>query len=296
VLLMVDGQPFTSGKLDGLRTGPERLRIVLRRDGAVHTIDVPATAAERAAFADGVALKADTSGLLVPAANGAALAAGMQPGDRIESVGGDVLETFDDLRRAIEDSDGSPLAIVARRVATGPDAVDATTAELRPGERYEVVLTPRRAPVHESGLHPQLTTLTEEVRAESFGHALQLGALLSLDMIKQLYVTLKRMVTGDVGAKNLGGIIRISQVSYQAAQRGPSWFLYLMAMLSLNLAFVNLLPIPVLDGGHLMFLLIEKVKGSPVSSRVFGYSQVVGLVFVLMLVLFVTYNDILQLL
>ena len=107
---------------------------------------------------------------------------------------------------------------------------------------------------------------------------------------------MKRMVTGEVGAKNMGGLIRISQVSYQAAQRGPSWFLYLMAMLSLNLAFVNLLPIPVLDGGHLLFLLIEKVKGSPVSSRVFGYSQVVGLVFVLMLVLFVTYNDILQLL
>ena len=59
---------------------------------------------------------------------------------------------------------------------------------------------------------------------------------------------------------------------------------------------MNLLPIPVLDGGHLMFLLIEAVKGSPVSSRVFGYSQVVGLVFVLMLVLFVTYNDILRLL
>ncbi len=139
-------------------------------------------------------------------------------------------------------------------------------------------------------------TLTEEVRAESFGEALWLGTSLSLDMIKQLYLTLKRMVTGDVGAKNLGGIIRISQVSYQAANRGFTWFLYLMAMLSLNLAFVNLLPIPVLDGGHLLFLLIEKVKGSPVSGRVFGYSQVVGLVFVLMLVLFVTYNDILQLL
>jgi regulator of sigma E protease len=143
---------------------------------------------------------------------------------------------------------------------------------------------------------PRFANVTEEVRAGSFVEALQLGTAFSLDLIKQLYVTLKRMVTGDVGAKNLGGIIRIGQVSYEAAQRGPSWFFYLLAMLSLNLAFVNLLPIPVLDGGHLLFLLIEKVKGSPVSSRVFGYSQVVGLVFVLMLVLFVTYNDILRLL
>ena len=91
-------------------------------------------------------------------------------------------------------------------------------------------------------------------------------------------------------------IIRITQVSYHAARRGPTWFWYFLALISVNLAFVNLLPIPVLDGGHLLFLLIEKVKGSPVSARVFGYSQVVGLVFVLLLVLFVTYNDILRLL
>ncbi|HEB52104.1 MAG TPA: RIP metalloprotease RseP, partial [bacterium] len=121
-------------------------------------------------------------------------------------------------------------------------------------------------------------------------------AIASLDLVKQLYVTMKRLVTGEVGANNLGGIIRISEVSYQAVQRGMPWFWYFLALLSVNLAFVNLLPIPVLDGGHLMFLLIEKVKGSPVSSKVFGYSQVVGLVFVLLLVLFVTYNDILRLL
>jgi regulator of sigma E protease len=135
-----------------------------------------------------------------------------------------------------------------------------------------------------------------EIRAESFGEAVKLGTVCSLDLIKQMYVTLKRLVTGEVGAKNLGGIIRISQVSYQAAQRGPSWFWYFLALLSVNLAFVNVLPIPVLDGGHLMFLLIEKVKGSPVSTKVFGYSQVIGLVFVLLLILFVTYNDILRLL
>ena len=72
--------------------------------------------------------------------------------------------------------------------------------------------------------------------------------------------------------------------------------LYFLALLSINLAFVNVLPIPVLDGGHLLFLLIEKIKGSPVSVRVFQYSQVLGLVLVLALVVFVTYNDILRLL
>ena len=82
----------------------------------------------------------------------------------------------------------------------------------------------------------------------------------------------------------------------QHHRRDRTTFWYFLALLSVNLAFVNLLPIPVLDGGHLLFLLIEKVKGSPVSTKVFGYSQVIGLVFVLLLVLFVTYNDILRLL
>ena len=65
-------------------------------------------------------------------------------------------------------------------------------------------------------------------------------------------------------------------------------------MLSMNLAFLNVLPIPVLDGGHLLFLLIEKIKGSPVSERVLGYSQMVGIVLILSLMVYVTYNDLMR--
>ena len=70
----------------------------------------------------------------------------------------------------------------------------------------------------------------------------------------------------------------------------------LVALLSLNLAILNILPIPVLDGGYLMYLAIEKIKGSPVSGRMLGYSQMLGMAFVLALLLFVTYNDIMRLL
>lgn len=301
VLLAIDGVPFTSGTLEAARTGPERLRVHVLRDGREVVLDQRAGTADRAAFADGVALRADDSLLLLPRVDQAAAGAGVRPGDRIESVDGRALRTFDELRQVVEGSDGKPLAVVVRSAAaaaagTDRSFLDPATGDLALTERRELTITPRRMELFDCGLSPQVARLTEEVRAESLGEALRLGTALSLDMVKQLYVTMKRMVTGDVGAKNLGGIIRISQVSYQAAQRGPTWFLYLLAMLSLNLAFVNLLPVPVLDGGHLLFLLIEKVKGSPVSTRVFGYSQVVGLVFVLMLVLFVTYNDILQLL
>ena len=78
--------------------------------------------------------------------------------------------------------------------------------------------------------------------------------------------------------------------------RGAAYFFYFLALLSINLAFINVLPIPVLDGGHLMFVLIERIKGSPVSATVLNYSQILGLVFVLALIVFVTYNDILRLL
>jgi regulator of sigma E protease len=295
LVLAIDDVPFTAGSLDVAHAGGPSLRVLVRRAGQELRLEQPATRDDRIAFAENVALTTDDSLLLSVLPDFAAAAAGMRAGDRIDAVNGHPIRTFDDLRRVVEDSDGKPLALVVAR-AGATVRLDLASQDLVLTERLEFTLTPAQQPLFETGLQPSIPHRTEMVRAESFGQALGLGCALSLDMIKQLYVTMKRMVTGDVGAKNLGGIIRISQVSYQAAQRGTSWFLYLLAMLSLNLAFVNLLPIPVLDGGHLLFLLIEKVKGSPVSSRVFGYSQVVGLTFVLMLVLFVTYNDILQLL
>jgi regulator of sigma E protease len=299
IVLAIDGVPFTGGDLAVAKHGPDSLRLDVRRDGEVTVLAQPATAADREAFVNDVALTADDSLLLLPFPDHAAARAGMRGGDRIETIDGRPIRTFDDLRRAVERGDGKPLAITVRSLthaSTAPGWLDPQTHDLALPAHRELTIVPARPPLFDSGLVPQVVPRTELVRAASFGEALRLGTALSLDMVKQIYVGLKRMVTGDVGTQNLGGIIRISQFSYQAAKRGFTWFLYIMAMLSLNLAIVNLLPIPVLDGGHLLFVLIEKVKGSPVSSRVFGYSQMVGLVFVLMLVLFVTYNDILQLL
>ena len=106
------------------------------------------------------------------------------------------------------------------------------------------------------------------------------------------WLTLKRIVRGQVSSKqNLGGIITIGVVSHTAASVGLTYLLFFLCLLSVNLAFLNVLPIPVLDGGHLFFLIIEKIKGSPVSERVLGYSQMVGLVLILSLFVFVTYND-----
>ena len=108
------------------------------------------------------------------------------------------------------------------------------------------------------------------------------------------WLTLKKMVTGEVSTENMGGIITISAVSYDQAGQGWAKLFFFLCMLSINLAFLNVLPIPVLDGGHLFFCLVEAVKGSPVSERTLGYSQIVGLVLILTLMVYVTYQDVMR--
>jgi len=106
---------------------------------------------------------------------------------------------------------------------------------------------------------------------------------------------IRRMLTGDASLKNVSGPITIAQVANVSAQRGPDWFLWFLAAMSLSLAIINLLPIPVLDGGHLLYYLIELVKGSPLSERHMVAGQYVGLAALAGLMGLAFYNDILRL-
>ncbi|MCE9594975.1 MAG: site-2 protease family protein [Planctomycetes bacterium] len=131
-------------------------------------------------------------------------------------------------------------------------------------------------------------------RAPSLVAALKTGFDSSWQSLVDAWRTLTRIARGDVSSKNIGGIIMISQVSYSFSSEGLAKLFFFLCMLSLNLAFLNVLPIPVLDGGHLFFLLVERVKGSPVSERIQGYSQIVGLVLIVSLMIYVTYNDLMR--
>lgn len=294
VVLAVDGRRFFAGDLSAFAEEEAReTRWLVRRGDQRLELTARLTSPQRRALVDAVALDTDPRLQLLPTPGSAAADGGLRPGDWITDIDGVAITEWEQLRRAVQNQGTQPLFLIVRR----PGPADLSRAADGPtGERLALTIRPRRAATPDFGIRRSIAPLMNEIRAESLTDAVRLGTVCSLDLVKQLYVTMKRLVTGEVGAKNLGGIIRISQVSYQAAQRGPSWFWYFLALLSVNLAFVNLLPVPVLDGGHLLFLLIEKVKGSPVSTKVFGYSQVIGLVFVLLLVLFVTYNDILRLL
>jgi regulator of sigma E protease len=106
---------------------------------------------------------------------------------------------------------------------------------------------------------------------------------------------IRRMLTGHASVKNISGPITIAQVANATAKRGVDWFLYFLALLSLSLAIINLLPIPLLDGGHLLYYLIELVKGSPLSERAMANGQYVGLAMLASLMGLAFYNDILRL-
>ncbi|MHC5065531.1 MAG: RIP metalloprotease RseP [Planctomycetota bacterium] len=227
-----------------------------------------------------VAFEQDGEAVVTPVEGRPAMAAGIQAGDRITRVDGAEIRVWQDLVDAVQGQSGRELQF---RVQRGDQSLD-------------FGIRPNRQTLADLGFDTQLNRLTSIYKVDTPGAAIMAGMVCSMDLIKSLYVTLKKLFTGDVAARNLGGIVQISVVSYHYAQSGWAVFFYFLGLLSINLAFINVLPIPVLDGGHLMFLLIERIKGSPVSTRVLTYSQVLGLVFVIALMVFVTYNDILKLL
>lgn len=121
--------------------------------------------------------------------------------------------------------------------------------------------------------------------------AVQTTAQTSLTMLRMLW----RMVVGEVSLKNVGGPIQIAQVAGDTAQSGLVWFLSFMAGLSVSLGVLNLLPVPLLDGGHLVTFAVEAVRGKPLSERSLAAAQYVGLTFVGGLMMLAFYNDIMRL-
>ena len=124
------------------------------------------------------------------------------------------------------------------------------------------------------------------------GGALARGVIWPFDIIVLTYQSVVAMIEGTVGADQLSGPVGIFQMSYKSAEMGVSSFLWFLAVISVSLAVLNILPIPVLDGGHVAFLVVEKVRGKPVSEKVRGRLEMVGLALLLGLVVFATWNDI----
>ncbi|NCT68697.1 MAG: RIP metalloprotease RseP [Rhodanobacteraceae bacterium] len=220
----------------------------------------------------------------------AAARAGLQPGDRILAIGETKIADWRDVPAAIQQqaSADHPLLLAIERA----------------GQRHELPATPERNPAaRDDGKAPAwLLGIAPQPVEAKYDATLHYGPLAAVP--KALAETwqrstetlgmLRRMVTGQASLKNLSGVITIAQVANSSAQLGPAWFLNFLAIISLSLAILNLLPIPILDGGHLLYYLIELLKGSPVSERAQIAGQYVGLTLLMALMGLAFYNDILR--
>ena len=210
----------------------------------------------------------------------AAHVAGMRPGDRIASVAGETVATWEEFLAA----NGSHGA--AKRIIKWE----------RDGESLGAELAPELSLDFNEGVIGAIFQ-EQETRVRRYGlvDAIKVGTRKTLDSFSDLALTIRGFSTGRVSTKQMGGIIMIAAVSYKAAEIGLGRLFYLLAVISIGLAVLNLLPVPVLDGGHVAFTLVEIVRGKPVNERIMAVAQYVGLALLLALVVYVTRNDIVRL-
>jgi regulator of sigma E protease len=208
--------------------------------------------------------------------------AGIRPGDRILSVNGKPVADFDAFTKLVPEQ-----AVISPKLAVAIER-DGTTRTLDITARMKSERgQPTRWMIGIGARPPETATLRYgPVRA--FSESLQTtwnGTVSTFNLIG-------KMLSGQASTKNLSGVIGIAQVANDSANRGLGWFLNFLGLVSLSLAILNLLPIPVLDGGHLLYYLIELVKGSPVSERTMIAGQYVGLALLFTLMGLAFFNDI----
>ncbi len=215
--------------------------------------------------------------------------AGLKSGDRIISVGGQAVEKWENFVRAVVGSPGQPLALdIERR-----------------GQRQSLMVTPDKVseggatfgrigakPLLDKAEIDQLRIMVRHGPLEAIPLAFRRVWDMSIFSLKMM----GRMLTGDVSWKNLSGPITIADYAGQSAMLGWMSYVNFLALISISLGVLNLLPVPVLDGGQLMYYMAEILKGSPVSDRTMQIGQQVGLTLLLGLTAFAFYNDIHRLL
>lgn len=227
------------------------------------------------------------------APGGPAAAAGLQPNDLIIAVRFKSLDAAGNLKAGEWKDDIKPYQWASADAAfqSGPPELD---LKVRRGDEVkEVTLkgVPNVAfPTDERGLIFQ--TETQIQKATDVGDAIGLGARRTGRFIKVVYMNLYAMAFGRVSVKTMSGPLTIATVSYRFAGEDFWQFLLFLGMISVNLAVVNFLPIPVLDGGHMVFLILEKVLGRPVPERMFAIAMYTGLFLILSLMVFVIFLDV----
>ena len=222
-------------------------------------------------------------------AGSAAEAAGFKQGDIVTAINGSGIDSFSDMQRIVGTSAGEKLTFTVKR---GDSVIDLRgTPELKE-------IKDRFGNEHRIGvLGIARTTSPGDVTTERVNpaEALWLGVKETWFVVDRTLAYIGGIFTGREAADQLGGPLRIAQISGQVATIGLGALIHLAAVLSVSIGLLNLFPVPLLDGGHLLFYAVEAVRGRPMSERAQEMGFRIGLGLVLMLMVFATYNDILHL-
>lgn len=276
-ILSVDGAPVdTFSAAVGLLTDADpagTTPVQIERGDAVRTVELPYV---RPPFIAGVRPLT------------AASRAGVRAGDVITAVDGARIVSFEQLRDVVTAGAGQVLDVEVRR---GRDLI---TLEMEP--TLEDVPQPDGSFAKQVIIGVMISTYLQPERAsvgpmESVGF----GAMQTYNVLAGSLDGLSKIITGEIGPENIQGPVGIAQVSGETATRGVTDFILLIAMISSAIGMMNLFPVPVLDGGHLMFNLWEAVTGSPPGEKVLSVAMGIGLATVLSLMVFATYNDLARL-
>jgi len=222
-------------------------------------------------------------------AGSAAEKAGFKTGDVVVSINGSTVSSFSDLQRIVSFRAGEPLAVVVNR----GDADVAITAVPELKEITDSLGNKQRIGVLGISRDPSASDVVRE--HYSVPQAAWLGVKETWFIADRTLSYLVGVVAGRESADQLGGPIRVAEVSAQVATIGFVALVNLAAILSISIGLINLFPIPMLDGGHLLYFAAEAVRGKPLSERVQDIGFRIGLAAVLMLMIFATWNDIIHL-
>jgi regulator of sigma E protease len=213
--------------------------------------------------------------------NSAAQAAGLQPGDRILAVAGRDTPTFDDIRAVVMIRPNETVLMKVER----QHSVHAIRVTIRSDDDRDPFGRPMQRGL--LGVAPTTSVLEPMPVTQAVPTALEY----TFRTVGTIIDGLRQIVVGQISAKAIGGPISVAQVAGQGASLGPLPFVALLALLSINLGFINLLPVPLLDGGHLFFYTVEAVRRRPLSAQALDWAFRGGLAVILALIVFTTIND-----
>jgi len=212
--------------------------------------------------------------------------AGLQAGDTIVAVDGTPVQRWEELARQIRAHGGQPLDLTVKRDDKR------LQFQLAPEKREGLNIFGQKVEAYQIGV-----ASSERLEIEALGpvQALEEGVVYSVRIAALTLQSIYKLIAREISVDTLGGPIMIAQVAGKQAEMGFTHLIHFMAVLSVNLTLLNLLPIPVLDGGHLFFFFLEAVRGKPVPVKHREMAQALGMVLILTLMLLVFYHDIMRL-